>query len=484
MTENVLQKNRYKIFSVGALATFMATLDGSIVNVALPSIADDLNASVDMVAWVVLAYSLTLISLMLAFGAWTEIRGYQFSYKFGFVFFIVGSGVCSLAPSIEILITGRVVQAIGTSMFAAVGPGMVTTVFPPEERGKGIGMMVMMVSAGFMVGPPLGGLMLNIWTWHSIFLINLPIGVIGILLVYRYFKVLKPPDIAKRMRIKGAASISVALVALVLTTSFINDFDVTDIRLWGTGLISVAAFVLFARYEMNPETALIGLDVFRNRTFSSSLLAAQAHFMAAAGIMILVPFYLERIQGLKPSQVGLFLIILPILMFVLAPLSGRLSDKIGFRLLTSLGMIGVGGGQLILSGLQVGSSLTRVLVALVVGGIGVGLFSTPNSSAMMGSVPEDKRAIASGVLATNRNIGQSLGVALMATLFAYFQNQFAYLGTEQQTFVESFERVLYVSASLTGFGLIFCLVRPNRISRPTEPASDREPPDRSPAADD
>ena len=153
--ENVIQQNRYKFFTVGAIGTFMGTLNGSILNVALPTIADDLQCTVDVVAWVVLSYTLTLVSLLLIFGAWTERKGYDFAYKFGFSFFIVGSLLCIMSWSIYSLVFGRVIQAIGASMFQAVGTGMVTEVFPERERGKGIGMMVMMVSAGLMMGPPL-----------------------------------------------------------------------------------------------------------------------------------------------------------------------------------------------------------------------------------------------------------------------------------------------------------------------------------------
>lgn len=173
-------RNKYKLFAVGAIGTFMATLDGSILNVALPTISSELAVSVDTVAWVVLSYSLTLISLMIVFGVWAGIRGFGFAYKFGYMFFIAGSLICAASGTIYLLVIGRVVQAIGTAMFVSIGPGMVTQIFPREERGKGIGMIVMMVSAGFMLGPPVGGLLLQYFHWPSVFLINIPIGGVAL----------------------------------------------------------------------------------------------------------------------------------------------------------------------------------------------------------------------------------------------------------------------------------------------------------------
>jgi EmrB/QacA subfamily drug resistance transporter len=458
----------------------MATLDGSIVNVALPSIADSLGADIDTVAWVVLAYSLTLISLLLVFGAWTEQRGYLFAYRFGFIFFTLGSLACALAPNISTLIAARVIQATGTAMFAAVGPGMVTTVFPAAERGKRMGMMVMMVAGGFMVGPPLGGFMLRIWEWNSIFVINLPIGVAGIFLVHRYFKALKPPPLKRKINILGGISISAALVLLVASLSFVDQYPLSNIRIWGLAGASACCFVLFFRLERHSDTAVVGTGFFRNRSFMIAMGAALFNFMAFAGVSVLLPFYLERVKGLEPSQVGLLLIIIPILMFILSPLSGGVSDRIGYRALTSVGVAAVISGLYVFSLLDMSSSLAHIILALVVTGVGIGVFNTPNSSAMMGSVAPSKRAIASGLLATNRNIGISLGVAVGTTLFAYFQNVNAALGGDAEIFVASYRPVMYVSMGLAAIALILCLQRENRAETESPVERGEDVPDARP----
>ncbi len=470
MDSRLIHKNKYKFFTVGAIGTFMATLDGSILNVALPSIAADLDAPVNLVAWVVLAYSLTMISLLILFGAWTERKGYSFSYKFGFVFFLLGSVACAMSEHIYMLIASRVLQAVGTAMFASVGPGMISTVFPPEERGKGIGLMVMIVSAGFMTGPPLGGYILGFASWHTIFLINIPVALFGLYMTGRYFKMLTPPKEPRNIHLPAAACLSLGLVGGVFSLSLIDDYALSDVHVWGVAFVSVVFLSIYFWLEMSPNRSLIGLDIFRNRTFSASLGAQLMHFAGLSGVLILIPFYLENIKHFEPQRVGLFLVILPIMMFIGAPLSGKLSDRIGFRLLTSTGMIVMGVGLWLLSNLTVDSETWFIVTCLVVLGGGVGLFSTPNSSALMGSVSQERRATASGILATNRNIGMSVGVALSTAYFAYLQTANASLGDANLIFVESYRTVITGAIGFAIMGLVFCLIRNNRqeVDKSTE----------------
>jgi EmrB/QacA subfamily drug resistance transporter len=437
----------------------MATLDGSILNVALPTISRDLGHPVDVVAWVVLAYSLTLISLLLVFGAWSGTRGYAFAYRFGYVLFIVGSAICSFSGTLYVLIFGRVVQAAGSAMFAAVGPGMVTQVFPASERGKGIGMMVMMVSAGFMVGPPLGGLILDIWPWQAIFMINIPLAFIGLLMTQMYFKSIPPTAPGSKIRLKGAVSVSVGLLTGTFCLSLINDYPLTDFRILGLAAVSGLSMLSFLKYEARKETALIGLDIFKNWQFTSSIGAMLFMFMSTAGVLILVPFYLEQIKHFEPKQVGLFLIIIPVLMFIFAPISGRLSDRIGYRLLTGLGVIILMLGLYMLGHLGVETTNLYIVWSLIVLGAGVGVFNTPNSSALMGSVRDDQRAVTSSILATTRNIGMSIGVALSTVLFTYFQSGYVGSGSTDEGFVSSYHAVIYVSMVIALGSLVFSVLR-------------------------
>ncbi len=461
--EDKITPNRYKLFTVGAIGTFMATLDGSILNVALPTIAKEFNVNIDIVAWVVLAYSLTLVTLLMVFGAWASRKGYDFAYKFGYIFFTSGSIICAFSSSITMLLIGRVVQAIGASMVQAVGPGMITEVFPSKQRGKGIGLMVMMVSAGLMCGPPLGGFLLSIWSWQSIFIINIPIGLIGLALTFKYFKVLKPKISGRKVPLIGAFAISVGLLAGMLLTSIFIKYPISDFRIWGLFILTIISVYAFYRIESNPEKALIGIDIFSNRQFTTSIISMLTMFIAMSGVLILVPFYLEQVKFLEPKSVGLYLMILPISMFIFAPISGKLSDKIGYRFLTSLGLLLLISGLYLLSNIKVDSPVMHIINSLILVGVGVGIFNTPNSSALMGSVTPQQRTIASGIIGTTRNIGMSFGIALATGLFTYF-NSIYLPGAEITTaFVQSYQNVAYVAIAIAALGLPFCLVRKNTV---------------------
>lgn len=463
MSSVEIHANRYKFFWVGAIGTFMATLDGSILNVALPTISESLHCDIHVVVWVILAYSLTLVSLMLPFGALTQVKGYAFAYKFGFVAFMAGSLICALSHSIDLLIVGRIVQATGTAMFAAIGPGMVTTVFPKEERGRGIGLMVMMVAAGFMVGPPVGGLLLKFFPWQALFLINIPIGIFGLYMVAKYFRLLTFQRIQRSLPLLGAVAIALTLLSLVFGLNSLHSHLLSDWQVWLSGLVAMASLGLFIFAETRSENVLIGLTLFKNRQFAGALAAQTAHFVASSGPFVLIPFYLEEVRHLEPSQVGLYLVIVPVAMFLLAPLAGRLSDKIGFRVLTIAGMLGLAAGLFLLSRLNLDSPGWYLVLSLAVVGFGVGLFSTPNSSAMMGAVREDQRAVTSSILATNRNIGMAIGVALATGLFSYFQSGYQTTGDARAIFVAAYRPVAYVGVGVAMLGLLLCLVRSDTV---------------------
>jgi EmrB/QacA subfamily drug resistance transporter len=468
-----IEQHRYKLFTVGAIGTFMGTLDGSILNVALPTLADSFGCDIHIVAWVTLAYMLTLISFMMVFGAWTERKGYGFAYRFAYVFFTAGSLLAALSSSIWMLVGARVVQALGASMFQAVGTGMVTTVFPPEERGKGIGLMVMMVSAGLMTGPLIGGLLLSAFPWQSIFVINIPIGLVGLGLTLRYFRNLPAPRPGRKLRLAGAACLSVFLGAGMMALTQISEGGAESVRVLGLGALALAGLAGFVRFESDPDRALIGVRSFRNRQFSISLAAMVTMFVAMSGTLVLIPFYLERVQGLDPGAVGLYLMVLPVMMFIFAPLSGRLSDRIGYRALTTFGVLSMLLGLYLLGRIGIDTTAARVIAGLAAVGCGVGIFNTPNSSAFMGAAGADQRAVASGLLSATRNIGMAAGIALATSLFAWFELRYGGQGSDPQVFVRSFRQVLHVELAIGAVAVPLCLFRFNRVRAPSKPVPRR-----------
>ena len=463
MIENTV-KHPYRFFAVAAIGAFIGTLEGSILNVALPTIASDLGVEIDIVAWVVLAYSLTLVSLMMVFGAWTARRGYAFAYRFGFSVLLVGTVVCALSQNLYVLILGRIVQATGGAMLQTVGMGLLTSVFPQSQRGKAIGMMAIVISVGLTAGPPMGGLILSVWPWQAIFVVSIPVALVGLLgsaVVFRGFTL----RLSQRpLRITGAVALSLTLLGGMLWLTMVDEYPLSDWRLVTLSVGSIVAGITFVRSELRPGRALIGLDLFRNRQFSISTAAMFLMFAAMAGVLILVPFYLQDIRGLEPRTIGLYLIILPVTMAMFAPVSGRISDRIGYRFLTTLGMVILGLGLCLLLFLGPQSEAKLLIASLIAIGTGVGIFSSPNSSAMMGSVAPRQRPISSGILSTTRVIGLAFGIALSTTVFSYYQSQFAGLGGEAIVFIESWRRVIELSIVMSAVGVLLCAFRKNRLS--------------------
>jgi MFS family permease len=349
-------------------------------------------------------------------------------------------------------------------MFQAVGPGLITTVFPKEERGKGIGLVVMMVSIGFMVGPPLGGFLLSVTHWSALFLINLPICVVGYFLTQRIFRVLPKPDTHTRVHIIGGVALGLGLSAAMAAMTFMNDFGVFNWYVFVLVAISLTMILLFIRFESNKQTALIGFSIFKNSQFTTSLIAMTTQFIAMAGTQVLIPFYLQTVRGFPTEKMGLFLVIPPAMLLLFAPLAGRLSDKIGYRFLTSTGIIIYIIGLTMLLGLTEDTGGWYIACCMMVIGSGAGIFGTPNASAFMGSVNDQQRPIASSILSSTRNIGLSSGIAISTALFAWLQQQYMQIMPRTQAFMVAYDKVIYVSIIVALVGLPFCLMRQNRTA--------------------
>ena len=439
----------------------MGTLDGSILNVALPTIAADLDCRIDQVAWVVMAYSATLVALMMVFGAWVQRRGYPFAYKFGYIAFVAGSLICVLSSDINMLIAGRVVQAIGAAMFQAVGIGLVTEVFPSADRGKGIGTMVMMVSAGLMSGPPIGGFLLQYFPWQSIFIINLPIGILALILCQFFFRGFPLPTATAKMHLAGAAVLAIALLTGMLGLSFMDEYPLISLHVGGNWVLMIVAAILFLRWEAQPQRALIGLDIFHNAEFSLRLVASLLLFVAMAGSLVLLPFFLQDVKGLSPQTLGLYLMILPVTMFFTSRQAGWLSDRFGFRILTTGGLLLVSVGFSLFQWFELATQPWFIALSLGLIGFGTGLFGTPNASAVMGSIPPRQRATASGIVSTTRNLGMAIGIAVATGLFAFLQNR-TDISDGVEAFLTPFHQVALLSIVAAFAGAVISLTRRNR----------------------
>lgn len=400
-----------------SIGVFMSTIDGSIVNIALKTLQDSFGAGLHEVEWVVLAYLLGITCLLPSMGRLGDMIGKRSVYLAGFVIFTLSSALCGLAWDINALIGFRVLQAVGAAMIQGVGSALLVQAFPPSERGQALGYIGTAVASGILIGPVLGGALISSVGWQSIFYVNIPIGIVAIALSLRAL----PPDrthTAQRFDIAGAGLLAVGLllVLLALTEGQIWGFgDWRTLAALGGGSALLIGFVLWERRTASP---MINLELFRSAPFSLSLIAAFMTFLSGAFNFLLIPYYLQNALGYTPQLTGLTLIASPIVLSLVSPLSGRLSDRFGARWLGMAGLAITSAALFSMSTLTTTSSQIDVILRLMLMGVGFGLFQSPNNSLIMGSVSRAYLGIAGSLLAVMRTLGQTTGVALAGAVWA------------------------------------------------------------------
>lgn len=437
------------------IGIFMATLDGSIVNVALPTLTNFFKTDITTIEWVVMAYLLTITSLLLSLGRISDMIGRKIIFAGGLAVFTIGSGLCAFSTTELQLILFRIFQGIGAAMLMATGIAIITHAFPPRERGKAMGLIGTVVSIGSMTGPVLGGFLIEKVGWQSIFLINIPVGIVGTIMA---LKVLHTDEKTKGQSfdIPGALTLFIGLVSLLLALSEGQD------KGWGSSFIislfalSLFFFALFVNIEMKAKQPVLDLRHFRDRQFAAANISALISFMAMFSIILLMPFMLQDELNYSPQKMGLVFMAVPLVMSVVSPLSGWLSDRTNSHVLSSIG-IGVATLSIFSLGYLNGeSSFTDVTLRLSLLGLGMGLFQPPNNSIIMGSLPKEQLGIAAGIMGTMRNMGMVIGVAVSGAIFS---NRYAFYGNTGNSFLPAFHDTFVVSAIICGMAVLVSLVR-------------------------
>ncbi|MEO5588502.1 MAG: MFS transporter [Gemmatimonadaceae bacterium] len=400
-----------------AMGIFLGTIDGSIVNVALPTLVEEMHTTFAHVQWVVLGYLLTLASLVLSIGRLGDIIGKKPIYTVGFGVFTLGSVLAGFAPNVGWLIGFRVFQAVGAAMLFALGFAIITEAFPREERGRALGVTGAIVSVGIVIGPTLGGLLIDSLGWRWIFFVNLPIGIIGTFTSMRFIPNV-PAAGRERFDFAGAGVFFLALLSLMLSLTMAQLRGFGDPLVLGLAWFAVVAIGLFIAIERRTEQPMLDLSLFSNRLLSVNLFTGWASFAAIAGILVLLPFYLENVLGYAPRTVGLLLVSAPLALGLAAPLSGSISDRVGPRpvIVTGLSVLLV--GYLLMTTLSTGTSALRYVIVLIPVGLGMGIFQSPNNSAIMGSVPPHRLGVTSGLLTITRITGQLSGILVLGTIWS------------------------------------------------------------------
>ena len=448
-----IQRRRWLILIVLNLFTFMATLDGSIVNIALPVIAEQMKLSVAQAEWIVTGYLMMICAAILFFGKLGDIVGKIKVFKWGMIIFTLGSLLCGFSDSLPLLVGSRLVQAVGASMTMANGQGITTDIFPSTERGKALGLIGTFVSLGSIAGPSLGGIIVASLGWEYIFWVNVPVGLIVIIIGW----ILLPEDRTHlQVHIDKAGSFLFPLFILALFSGLLlgQQLGYQDIRILGALVLAVIVLILFLSVEMRHRQPMLQLSLFRNPMFSLSILCGFLVFVANFCFNIIAPFYTQNILNLSPSEAGFLMMLFPIVMVIVAPLSGALSDKIGSELLTFAGLIVMVVAQIGLAQLNDHSPIALVGVWIGMLGLGSGLFQSPNNSLVMSTVPRTQLGIAGSINSLVRNIGMVVGITVATTtLFNVMSNRAGYrvislIPDRPELFLSGMHVVFVTSASI------------------------------------
>jgi len=450
------------------LGQALVGLDQRAITVALPTLTTKFNTAFTTIQWTILVYDLVLIGLIITMGRLGDMFGRRRFYTLGFLIFVTASAICGITQTTGQLIFLRAVQAIGGSMIAANGRAIVSVNLPAEERGRALGLTSTAFHIGFLTGPALGGFLIDSLGWRWIFYINMPFSLAGAYLAWK---------IVPETRMQGKSSVDIAGAVLLLLTNGLFIYGIDQLPRVGwrqpgffvpMALAAVSLLILL-RVEARARLPILVLSMFRARLFSAGIASLFVLAATLSAINFLLPFYLQSLLGFSASQTGWIIVADSVIIMVMAPIAGALSDRLGSRLLCTLGCLGVALAQFLLASLDLHASIVRIMLPLVLWGIGWSLFNAPNQRSILGAVASDKIGAAAGMIATTARTGGAMGVALSATLFGYLLagaglpasqvNSPASWRAAPELFMSGFSTTIYALSCFTLLAVISSAVR-------------------------
>jgi EmrB/QacA subfamily drug resistance transporter len=427
---------------------FMIMLDNTVVNVALPSIQKALKVDRAELEWVVVAYALTFATFMLTGGKLADRYGRRRLFTVGLVIFTGSSLACALAPTAQFLIGARTVQGIGGAIMNPATLGILTATFPPRQRGMAIGIWAGVSAIALAIGPLVGGILTEKIDWSWIFLINVPVGVIGIAVARWAIDESRDTSLRQRLDVPGLLTSGVGLFALTYGLIEANQKGWTSVEILSLFAVAVVSLVAFVLLELHQERPMLDLSLFRNRSFAGANLTMLLVSLAMFGIFFFNSLFFQQVLGYSPIGAGALFLPMTLCIVLFAPLAGKLSDRIGSRWLIGGGMSLVSISLLLMAQLNTGSSLWQIIPALLPTGIGMALTITPTTAAAMSSVAVDKAGVGSAVLNTCRQVGGSLGIAVMGALIASQVSAGPTSPLYTAQFVHGYHLGIYVAAGI------------------------------------
>jgi len=451
------------------IGAFMGQVDASIAQLVLPEVGREFHASIGATAWVSISYLLVAAAMLPVFGRFADLFGRKLLYCGGFVVFVTGSALCGLAPGLDTLVAARVLQALGAGLLQANAIAIIVAATAKARRGRALGLQSAAQAVGLSAGPALGGFLIAALGWRWVFWINLPVGLLGAM-----FGLLVLPRTERRpgpatpsaatFDLVGAVLLVPSLALLMLAINEVGHAGFRSLLLIGPLLVGLLLLIGFVRREQRTISPLIDLGLFRNAVFVAGNVAGLLSYAMLFGAFFVLPFVLEHAYGDSPWSAGLRLSVIPVALGLVAPLSGHLYDRLGARLLTVSGMVAALVGLLALSFALENGWLTLATTSLVLFGIGQGLFTAPNNSAIMASAAAGQSGQAGGVLFVMRSLGMSLGISLASVILAW---QFpalpsrtqATLGIPAHLLIRGAVASFTLFAALAGVAALLCFVR-------------------------
>ena len=463
MPARILDDANRKWLTLAAVAfgLFMIMLDNTVVNVALPSIQRDLRVGLSELEWIVTGYALTFAALMLIGGKLADLLGRRLVFVAGLAIFTASSLACGLAESGDVLIGARIAQGVGAALMNPATLSIIAATFPPHQRGMAIGIWAGVSALALAIGPMVGGLITQHIDWSWIFFVNVPVGILGIAASFLFIDESRDESEEQRLDLPGLATSAVGLFALTYALIEANTYGWTSARIVGAFAVAAVALAVFVQLERKQRLPMLDLTLFRSGTFAGANIVVLLVALAMFGVFFFVSLYMQNILGYSAVQAGAAFLPMTLLIILIAPIAGRTSDRIGSRWLLVAGMSLVGVHLVLFSRLGVDAGFWNLLPALLVGGVGMSLTMTPSAAAAVRSVPVDKSGVGSAVLNAARQVGGSIGIALMGAIMAHS------IGGERtpQAFMDGFSTALAVAAGIAFAGALVAgaLVRPHAL---------------------
>jgi EmrB/QacA subfamily drug resistance transporter len=460
MRLRIIPEEQRKWWTLAAVAfgLFMIMLDNTVVNVALPSIQRDLGADLSSLQWIVTGYALTFAALMLIGGKLADAYGRRLIFVVGIAVFTLSSLACGLAGSEEVLIGARVVQGAGAALMNPATLSIIAATFPPRQRGTAIGIWAGVSALALAIGPLVGGLLTEHVGWEWIFFVNIPVGIVGIAASLLLIEESKDST-HERLDIPGLLTSALGLFALTYGLIEANTYGWGSARIVGSFAVAAVSLAAFLVLERRQRAPMLDLSLFRSGTYTGANLVVLFVALAMFGVFFFVSLYMQNVLGYSAVEAGAAFLPLTILIILVAPIAGRTSDRVGSRWLMTAGMTLLAVQLVYFSQLSANADFWNLLPAMLIGGVGMALTMTPSAAAATRAVPVDKAGVGSAVLNAFRQVGGSVGIALMGAIVA------AEVGDRPtvEGFMDGFERSLLVAAAIALVGAVVAavLVRPH-----------------------